>query len=154
MKSVALSMTRTLATIYPPLELQPQFATKQEISVLKFRIMMVNQLLIACLDAIEKNPHFWVEIDMVDFKKYLTENKAVVFDMQDYFSGNSRTRAVLDNMKSNIQKIETALSHATAFNFDLARMEDRLNDTFHEVPKEVTNVSEFKDWLKGVANGH
>ncbi|HDL1819462.1 TPA: hypothetical protein PWX61_000824, partial [Mannheimia haemolytica] len=71
-----------------------------------------------------------------------------------YFTDGSRTMAILDNMKSNIRKIEQQLSQATAFNFDLERMKERLNDTFHEVPKDITNVNEFRNWLKGVANGH
>ncbi|MGX2956456.1 hypothetical protein [Ursidibacter arcticus] len=155
MKNLPLSMADTLATIYPPFELtDEQPATEQQISLLNFRITMVNQLLIACLDAIEKNPNFWAEIDLADFKKYLTQNKAVIFDTQPYFSGGSRTTAMLDNMKANIRKIEQALSKAMAFNFDLERMQDRLNDTFHEVPNDVTNVGEFRNWLKGISNGH
>lgn len=155
MKNLPLSMSDTLAVIYPQFEIaDAQPATEQQISLLNFRITMVNQLLIACVETIEKNPNFWAEIDLNDFKKYLNQNKVVIFDMQQYFTDGSRTMAILDSMKSNIRKVEQAMAKATAFNFDLARMEDRLNDTFHEVPKEVTNVNEFRSWLKGVANGN
>lgn len=41
-----------------------------------------------------------------------------------------------------------------AFNFDLARMEERLNDTFHEVPNQVEDVPAFRRWLAETGNGH
>ncbi|MDW0577967.1 hypothetical protein P2I39_10000 [Mannheimia haemolytica] len=156
MKNLPLSMADTLAVIYPAFDFaaDDKSATEQQISLLNFRITMANQLLIACIETIEKNPNFWAEIDLNDFKKYLNQNKVVIFDTQQYFTDGSRTMAILDNMKSNIRKIEQQLSQATAFNFDLERMKERLNDTFHEVPKDITNVNEFRNWLKGVANGH
>lgn len=155
MKNLPLSMTDTLATIYPPFELiNDEPATEQQISLLMFRITMVHQLLVACVDTIERNTNFWAEIDLADFRKYLTQNKAVIFDTQRYFTDGSKAMAILDMMKSNIYKIEKSLAEATAFNFDLARMEHRVNDTFHEVPNTVKNVSEFRSWLSGVANGN
>lgn len=154
MKNFNLSMTKTLATIYPLFELNNVSKTKLDLSALNFRLIMVNQLLVACIETIDKNPNFWAEIDLVDFKKYLTENKAVVFDMQHSVSDHSREMAILDQIKSNIHKLETALVKATAFNFDLARMQERLEDDFYEVPQEVTNITEFQQWLKGIANGH
>ena len=155
MKNVALSMSNALTAIYPQFELfDEQSASKEQISLLHFRITIINQLLVTCLEAIESNPNFWAEINLADFKKYLTQNKAVIFDTQDYFNDGSQTMAMLDNMKSTIRKIEQAMVKAALFNFDLSRMEDRLNDTFHEVPNEVTNVGEFRTWLKGIANEH
>lgn len=153
MKIEPLSMTNTLATIYPTFEVVNQPITEADISLINFRITMTNQLLKGCIEMMEKDPYFWSKTDLADFKKYLTQNKAIVFDMQPYFSEGSRTMAILDNMKDNIRKIEQSLAKASAFNFDLARMEDRLNDTFHEVPKEVSNVAEFRSWLKGIAYG-
>ncbi|WGE31399.1 hypothetical protein NYR60_05855 [Actinobacillus genomosp. 2] len=154
MKNVALSMSNALTAIYPPFEfIDKKSVTKEQILFLNFRISMINQLLVTCLEAIDQNPSFWTDINLTDFKKYLTQNKAVIFDTQDYFNDGSQTMAILDNMKSNIRKIEEKMAKATSFNFDLNRMEERLDDIFHELPNEVTNVGEFRAWLKGIGNG-
>ncbi|QIW16084.1 hypothetical protein A4G20_06940 [Pasteurellaceae bacterium RH1A] len=155
MKNIPLSMADTFATIYPQFAFSDELpATQEQISLLNFRITMVNQLLIACIENIENNPNFWAEIDLNDFKKYLIQNKAAIFDIQHYFAEGEKTTAILDQVKANIRKIEQALIKASAFNFDLTRIENRLNDHFYEVPEIVTNVDEFRHWLKGVANGH
>ncbi|MFA9488124.1 MULTISPECIES: hypothetical protein [unclassified Mannheimia] len=147
MKILPLSMTETLSTIYPSFEITDKPITEQQISLLNFRITMANQLLVACIEAIENNPNFWTEIDLDDFKKYLNQNKVVIFDIQQYFSDGSRTIAILDSMKSNIRKIEKALANATAFNFDLERMKERVEDDFIRLPSNLKSPEELRQWL-------
>lgn len=149
MKNSPLSMADTLAVIYPAFDLaaDDKPATEQQISLLNFRITMANQLLIACIETIEKNPNFWAEIDLNDFKKYLNQNKVVIFDTQQYFTDGSRTMAMLDNMKSNIRKIEQQLAQATAFNFDLERMKERVEGDFIRLPANFNSPEELRQWL-------
>lgn len=146
MKNTSVSMTNVLSSIYPMLEFVDEPATEEDIASLNFRIAMTSNLLNGIVEVMEENPNFWASVDIADFKKYLTHNKAIVFDMQPYVTEGSKTIAVLDKMKENIRKIEKSLNRATAFNFDLARMEGRLNGEFIELP-HLSSAEELRQWL-------
>lgn len=40
----------------------------------------------------------------------------------------------------------------SGFNFDLARMKEQVNDTFHKAPREIQSVDELRQWLGKIAN--
>lgn len=152
MKSFAQSMYSAMTEILPHYNVKE--ITDNDIQGLNIRISMINHLLIAVLDGVNKDPYFWKNVDRALFAKTMADNKQAISQMRAFVQPESHMLALLDNVQSNIAKLEKSLAEYPMFNFDLERMKDRVNDVFHEVPKSVKTVDDFRHWLKGVANEH
>lgn len=144
-----LTMSETLATVCPPFETTEEQATEQDLIRLSDRINSVNALLNLSLALLEKKPNLWAEIDLDDFKKYLNQNKVIIFDTQQYFQDGSHIMAVLDSMRETIRRIEHAMAKATAFNFDLDRMKMCVESETVSAPRFET-PEQFVEWVNSL----
>ncbi|MCK3657432.1 hypothetical protein A4G18_01520 [Pasteurellaceae bacterium Pebbles2] len=114
----------------------------------QFRITSVNQMLVSLLDIVETDPSFWLQInDIAMLKANFTANKRYIDEMRNHFMGESKTVALLDNMKKTIIKLESLMPKESEFNFDLARMKERVNGEFVQLPSDITLAKDIKAWL-------
>ncbi|OOF52780.1 hypothetical protein [Rodentibacter genomosp. 2] len=121
----------------------------------QLRLQSVNQMLVLLLNVVESDPSFWLQVNNIAMlKAHFSENKAYIDEIKHHFTGESKTVALLDNMKETILKLECLMPQESDFNFDLARMEERINERFFECPSDLKDVDEFRNWLQVVANEH
>lgn len=153
MNTITQSVSSAMAEIFPSFEMAEK-NSPQASQELNLRMSMINHMLLAVLDNANRDPYFWQNVDCQLFSATLENNKKMLKEMREIFHIESRTLALLDSIQSNISKLEKSLNEYPMFNFDLDRMMEHVNDVFHEAPTDLQSVRDFRNWLKGIANGH